>query len=60
MNIICNSLAKTAVARAIRLGMRRYFRQLLPSEDAAVFVNNKKLTRDFEKTVRYEVGKEQA
>jgi len=33
--------------------MRREGKQLLPSEDAAVFVNNRKLTRDLAKTVRY-------
>ena len=38
--------------------MRREGKQLLPSEDAAVFGNNKKLTRDLAKTVRYERGKE--
>ena len=60
MNTRCNRLAKRAVHRAIVTGMRREGKQLLPSEDAAVFVNNRKLTRDLAKTVRYKVGKEQA
>jgi hypothetical protein len=34
--------------------------QLLPSDDTAVFVNNKRLTRDLAKVVWYEVDKEQA
>ena len=59
VNTRCNILAKRAVHRAIATGMRREEKQMLPSEDAAVFVNNRKLTRDLAKTVRYEVGKEQ-
>ena len=31
-----------------------------PGEDATMFVNNKKLTRDLAKAVRYKVGKKQA
>ena len=58
MNVMCNSLVRCAVSRTIRSDMRREGKQLLPSEDAAVFVNNRKLTRDLAKVVRYEVGKE--
>ena len=46
--------------RTIVTGVRREGKQLLPIKDTAVFVNNRKLTRDLAKTVRYEVGKEQA
>ena len=53
-------MAKRAMYIAIATDMRREGRQLIPSEDAAVFVNNRKLTRDLAKTVRYKVGKEQA
>ena len=60
LNTRCNILVKRAEYRAISTGTRREGKQLLPSEDAAVFVNNRKLTRDLAKTVRYEVGKEQA
>ena len=41
-------------------GMRRKRKQLLPHEDAVVFVDNRKLTRDLAKTVRHELVKEQA
>ena len=60
MNTRRDILAKRAVHRAISTGMRREGKQLLPSKDAAVFVNNMKLTRDLAKTVRYEVEKEEA
>ena len=60
MNTRCAILAKKAVHRAIATDMRREGKHLLPSEDTAVFINNRKLTRDLAKTVRYEVGKEQA
>ena len=60
MNTMCNILAKRAVYRAIATGMGREGKQLLPSEDAAVFVNNRMLTRGVAKTVRRKVGKEHA
>ena len=60
MNVICDSLSKHAVARAIRAGTRREETQLLPSEDVVTFVNTITLTRDLAKAVWYEVGKEQA
>ena len=46
---MCDGLAKHAVARAIRTSMKREETQLLPSEDVAVFVNNKKITYDLVK-----------
>ena len=55
MNTRCDRLAKKTVYRAIVTGMRREGKQLLPREDAAVFVDNRKLTRDLGKTVRYKV-----
>ena len=60
MNTRCDILTKRVVHRVITTGTRREGKQLPPSEDAAVFVTNMKLTRDLAKTVRYEVGKEQA
>ena len=51
INVMCNSLAKHAVSRVIRSGMKREGKQLLPSEDALVFVNNRELMRELEKTV---------
>ena len=57
MNTRCDRLAKREVHRAITTGMGREGNQMLPSEDTAVFVNNRKLTRDLVKTVRYKVGK---
>ena len=41
-------------------GTRGEGKQLLPSEDVAVFVNNRKLTRDLAQTVRYKVRKDEA
>ena len=55
MNTRCNKLSKRVVHRAIVKGMRRKVKLLIPSEDAAVFVDNRKLTRDLAKAVRYEV-----
>ena len=60
MNTRCDKLAKRAVCRAIVTGIRREGKQLLPSENTAVFVDNRKLTRDLSKAVKYKVGKEQA
>ena len=60
MNIRCNKPTKRAVHKAIVTGMRRNRKQLLHSEDAAVFVDNRRLTRELEKAVRYTVGKEHA
>ena len=57
MNTRCHRLVKKAVHRVIVTGMRREEKQLLPREDVAVFVDNRKLTRDLAKTVRYKVGK---
>ena len=41
MNTRCDRLAKKAVHRAIATGMRREGKQLIPSEDTAVLVNNR-------------------
>ena len=60
MNVICDSLVKTAVSRATRLGMQHDAEQRLPSEDTAIFANNKKLTKDLGKAMMYNVEKEQA
>ena len=60
MNVMCNNPVKCAVSRAIRPGMRREKKQLLHSEDAAVFVNNRNLTSNLAKVVRYGVDKEKA
>ena len=60
MNVIYDSLVKTAVSRATRLGMQHDAEQRLPSEDTAIFANNKKLTKDLGKAMMYNVEKEQA
>ena len=60
MTTRCDTLAKQAVHRAISTGTGREGKQLLPGEDAAVFANNLKLTRELAKIVRYKVGKEEA
>ena len=60
LNCICNGLAKSAVARAIRLGMRRESKQLLSREDVAVYINGQKATSDFAEQVRYGLSKEHA
>jgi hypothetical protein len=57
MNTRYDRLTKRAVHRAMVTGMGREGKQLLPSEDTAVCVNNRKLTRDLAETVRYKVGK---
>ena len=57
MNTRCNRLAKKAVHRAIVTGMRRKGKQLLPCSDAAVFVDNRKLTRDLAKQSDTKWGK---
>jgi hypothetical protein len=60
MNVMCDKLVKHAVSKAIRSGMGREEKQMLPSEDTAVFVNNRKLTRYLENEVCCEVGREKA
>ena len=40
--------------------MGREENQLLPGGDVAMFINNRKLTRDLAEVVWYEVGKEKA
>ena len=57
MNTRYDILAKRAVHRALATGTRREGKQLLPSADTPVFANNRKLTRDLAKAVRYEAGK---
>ena len=51
MNTRCNNLAKRPVYRALVTGTRRDCKQLLPSEDVAVFVNTRKLKRNVAKAV---------
>ena len=60
MTTRCVTLAKRAVHSALMTGMWTEGKQLLPRENAAVSVDNRNLTRDLEKAVRYKVGKEQA
>ena len=65
LNVLCDQLAKGAVARAIlkqmsREGRRRDGLQVLPREDVALFAHGKKLTSDIAKMVRYSEGRRQA
>ena len=57
LNCVCDGLAKTAVARCIRLGFQHRQAQLLPHEDAAVIVGGKKATSDFAKPIRFDLSK---
>ena len=57
MDVMYNTLTKRAVSRAIRSDMSGEGKQLLPSEDAVVFVNNRRPMRDLTKAVKYGVGK---
>ena len=60
LNCICDNLAKTAVSRSIRFGPRDRGKQLLPREQAAVFVGGSKQTTDFADAVRLEISQDEA
>ena len=60
LNAKCDNLAKAAIDRTIRTGVRQGQKYLLPSVSAALFVNGVKLTSSIENTVRFGLGKEEA
>ena len=60
MNVGCDAEAKRAVARIINCMFQCEVRQLLPGEDVAVFIRDKKLTSDLSKAIRFEIGREKA
>jgi hypothetical protein len=60
LNVKVDELAKSAVARSRRPNLPDRGRQLLPLEKIAVFVDNKKMTTDVGKEVRFYLGKEEA
>ena len=60
LSCICDNMAKTAVARSIRLKFAHPAKELLPREDAAVSINGGKMTSKFAKPIRFEVGRQQA
>ena len=47
LNCLCDNLAKMAVAHSIHQGLRHPGKQLLPCEDAAVYVEGRKATSNF-------------
>ena len=58
MNMICDGEVKRAVARSINCGFHSEEKQLLPGEDIAVFIRDKKLTSDLSKAIWFEVRRE--
>ena len=58
MNYVCNKEANKAVERSIQNKFVAEEKQLIPGEDAAVFVGGKKLTSDLSRAVRLEVSRE--
>ena len=59
MNYWCNKEANKAVERSIYCKFVTERKQLLPGEDAAVFVGGKKLTSDTSRAVRLETSRDQ-
>ena len=60
MNYWCDKEANKAVERSIQHKFVTEGKQLLPGEDAAVFVGGKKLTSDLSRAVRLETSREKA
>lgn len=61
LNAKCDNLvAKAAIDRTIRTGVRQGQKFLLPNASAALFVNGVKLTSSIENAVRFGLGKEEA
>ena len=58
MNYWCDKEANKAVERSIQHKFVTEGKQLLPGEDAAVFVGGKKLTSDLSRAVRLEASRE--
>ena len=60
MNYVCDKEANKAVERSIQHKFSVKEKQLLPGEDAAVFVGGKKLTSDLSREIRLEAGREKS
>ena len=60
MNFVCDKEASKAVERSIRHKIFTREKQLLPREDAAVFVRDKKLTSGLSRAIRLEASREKA
>ena len=60
MNYVCDKEANKAVERSIEQKFLVEEKQLLPGEDAAVFVRGKKLTSDLSRAIRLEASREKA
>ena len=60
MNYWCDKEANKTVERSILHNFVTEGKQLLPGEDAAVFVGDKKLTSDLSRAVRLETSREKA
>ena len=60
MNYWCDKEANKAVERSIQHKFITEGKQLLPGENAAVFVGGKKLTSDLSRAVRLETSREKA
>ena len=60
MNYVCDKEANKAVERSIEQKFLIEEKQLLPGEDAVVFVRGKKLTIDLSRAIRLETNREKA
>ena len=60
MNYICDKEANKAVERSIEQNFLVEEKQLLPGEDAAVFVRGKRLTSDLSRAIRVEASREKS
>ena len=60
MNYVCDKEANKAVERSIQHKFSVKEKQLLPGEDATVFVGGKNLTSDLSRAIRLEAGREKA
>ena len=60
LNIVCDSLAKTAVNMFVRSETANTCNQLLPAEDVAVISEGVKVRGDISNPSRYALGKEEA
>ena len=60
MNYVCDKEANKAVERSIQQRFLMEEKQLLPGEDAAMFVGGKKLTSDLSRAIRLKASREKA
>ena len=60
MNYVCDKEANKAAERSIEQKFLVEKKQLLPGEDAPVFVGGKKITSDLSRAIRLESSREKA